>query len=120
MGVLKEADLTTLTSKSVRKEIEKKLGFDLTDRRKEIDAIIMAAISDSDKSSKKRKATDDGAAEPKKEKKATGFGKSVKLSPELAAVVGGDCMPRHEVVKKLWAHIKSNNLQDPKQKQFAI
>ncbi|XP_066964480.1 uncharacterized protein Non2 isoform X10 [Macrobrachium rosenbergii] len=52
--------------------------------------------------------------------KASAFTKSFKLSDELAAVVGADVMPRHEVVKKLWAVIKERNLQDPGNKQFAI
>ena len=29
-------------------------------------------------------------------------------------------MPRHEVVKKLWAVIKERELQDPANKQYAI
>lgn len=52
--------------------------------------------------------------------KKSAFTKSFKLSPELADVVGADVMPRHEVVKKLWAVIKERELQDPKNKQFAI
>jgi len=52
--------------------------------------------------------------------KSSAFTKSFKLSDELAAVVGADVMPRHEVVKKLWAVIKERNLQDPGNKQFAI
>jgi len=53
-------------------------------------------------------------------KKQSAFTKSFKLSPELADVVGSDVMPRHEVVKKLWAVIKERELQDPKNKQYAI
>ena len=34
------------------------------------------------------------------------------ISPDLAAVVGQGPMPRSEVVKKLWAYIKSKGLQD--------
>lgn len=49
-----------------------------------------------------------------------GYTKAVNLSPELAALVGEDCMPRHEVVKRVWAIIKERNLYDPKNKQFAI
>merc|ERR1719505_257728 len=52
--------------------------------------------------------------------KKSAFTKSFKLSAELADVVGSDVMPRHEVVKKLWAVIKERELQDPKNKQFAI
>ncbi len=41
----------------------------------------------------------------------------MKLSDELTAVVGKGPMPRTEVTKKLWAYIKKNNLQDPKNKR---
>ncbi len=41
----------------------------------------------------------------------------MKPSKELAAVVGEGPMPRTEVTKKLWAYIKKNNLQDPKNKR---
>ncbi|MCR5504332.1 MAG: SWIB/MDM2 domain-containing protein [Elusimicrobiaceae bacterium] len=38
-------------------------------------------------------------------------------SAELAKVVGANPLPRTEVVKKLWAYIKANNLQDAKNKR---
>ena len=41
----------------------------------------------------------------------------LKVSEELAAVVGKGPLPRSEVVKKLWAYIKKNKLQDPKKKR---
>ena len=48
------------------------------------------------------------------------FMKPLKLSADLEAVVGKGPMPRSEVVKKLWAYIKKNNLQDPKKKRNII
>lgn len=45
------------------------------------------------------------------------FMKPMSISEELAAVVGKGPMPRSEVVKKLWAYIKENNLQDPTNKR---
>ncbi|MCX6720654.1 MAG: SWIB/MDM2 domain-containing protein [Candidatus Staskawiczbacteria bacterium] len=45
------------------------------------------------------------------------FMKPMKLTAELEAVVGKGPMPRSEVVKKLWAYIKKNGLQDPKAKR---
>ncbi len=45
------------------------------------------------------------------------FMKPMKISESLAPVVGKGPMPRSEVVKKLWAYIKKNNLQDPKKKR---
>ena len=46
------------------------------------------------------------------------FMKPMTLSPELEAVVGKGPMPRSEVVKKLWVYIKSNDLQDSKDKRI--
>lgn len=45
------------------------------------------------------------------------FMKPLNLSEELQAVVGKGPMPRTEVVKKLWAYIKKNKLQDVKNKR---
>lgn len=45
------------------------------------------------------------------------FMKPMNISPELAAVIGSEPCPRTEVTKKLWAYIKSNNLQDPANKR---
>ncbi len=45
------------------------------------------------------------------------FMKPMKISSELAAVVGAGPMPRSEVVKALWVYIKKNNLQDPTNKR---
>lgn len=45
------------------------------------------------------------------------FMKPLTVSSELAAIVGKGPLPRSEVVKKLWAYIKKNNLQDPKKKR---
>jgi len=72
---------------------------------------------------KKSQDSDDSDYEKPKKKKSTPGGKNgytapVKLSPDLADIVGGDEMPRHEVVKRMWAYIKENNLQDPKNKQM--
>merc|ERR1719309_863400 len=72
--------------------------------------------SDSDYEAPKKKAKKSKAAGGKK--KANGYTAPVKLSAELADIVGGDEMPRHEVVKRMWAYIKENNLQDPKNKQM--
>ena len=58
-------------------------------------------------------------------KKATGakrkpnaaFMKALTPSSTLAAIVGATPLPRTEVVKKLWAYIKKNALQDSKNKR---
>lgn len=43
--------------------------------------------------------------------------KPMTVSADLAAVVGHGPMPRSEVVKKLWAYIKKEGLQDQKNKR---
>jgi upstream activation factor subunit UAF30 len=45
------------------------------------------------------------------------FMKPMKISPELAAVVGAEPMPRTEVTKKLWEYIKKHGLQDAANKR---
>jgi upstream activation factor subunit UAF30 len=45
------------------------------------------------------------------------FMKPLQPSPELAVIVGPKPLPRTEVVKKLWAFIKKNGLQDQKNKR---
>ena len=45
------------------------------------------------------------------------FMKPMKISADLAKVVGAGPFPRSEVVKKLWAYIKKNDLQDAKNRR---
>jgi len=46
------------------------------------------------------------------------FMKALTPSAKLAEVVGSKPLPRTEVVKKLWAYIKKNGLQDKKEKRM--
>lgn len=55
-----------------------------------------------------------------KDKAKTGYVADMILSPELASIIGGDKMSRHEVVKRMWGIIKERNLMDPRNKQFHI
>ena len=50
-------------------------------------------------------------------KSNSAFMKPMRVSQDLAAVVGQGPMPRSEVVKKLWVYIKKNGLQDQKNKR---
>merc|ERR1712130_54319 len=55
--------------------------------------------------------------------KGSGLTKPLQLSTELADLVGakkGEKLSRPEVVKRLWAHIKTNKLQDPENKQYFV
>lgn len=70
-----------------------------------------------------KKATKKAA--PKATKKAAGakrkpnaaFMKPLTPSAALAEVIGATPLPRTQVVKKLWAYIKKNGLQDAKNKR---
>ena len=48
-----------------------------------------------------------------KRKPNASFMAPLNVSSDLSAVVGKGPMARSEVVKKLWAYIKKNSLQDP-------
>ena len=53
-------------------------------------------------------------------KSNSAFMKPMKISEDLAAVVGKGPMPRSQVVKKLWVYIKKNDLQDKKNRRNII
>jgi upstream activation factor subunit UAF30 len=59
-------------------------------------------------------------SKPKKKggrKPNAAFMKPMHPSATLAAVIGGNAMPRTEVTKKIWAYIKRNGLQDKKNRR---
>ncbi|MBM6575687.1 hypothetical protein KCP91_04830 [Microvirga sp. SRT01] len=56
-------------------------------------------------------------AATKQTNSGTGIHAPVQPSPELGAVVGNDKLPRSEVISKVWAYIKSNDLQNPENKR---
>ena len=42
---------------------------------------------------------------------------SMQPSEHLAKIVGAEPLPRSEVTKKIWAHIKKHKLQNPKNRR---
>ncbi|MBX7231072.1 MAG: SWIB/MDM2 domain-containing protein [Bdellovibrionales bacterium] len=52
-----------------------------------------------------------------KRKPNAAFMKPLTPSTALAAIVGATPLPRTEVVKKMWAYIKRNKLQDAKNRR---
>lgn len=52
-----------------------------------------------------------------KRRPSSAFMKPLQPSPALAKVVGNRAIPRTEVVKKLWAYIKSHRLQDTRNRR---
>ena len=52
--------------------------------------------------------------------KSAAFMKALNPSPELAAIVGSQPLPRTEVTKRLWDYIKARNLQNPANKRNVL
>jgi chromatin remodeling complex protein RSC6 len=69
------------------------------------------------KKSAPKKAVKKVAAKKSARKPNAAFTAKLTVSPTLAAVVGKGPMARSEVVKRLWAYIKKNGLQDAKNKR---
>lgn len=64
------------------------------------------------------KTADKKEGPAKKERKGgNALQQPLQPSPELAAVVGEGPLPRAEVVSKVWSYIKSENLQNPKDRR---
>lgn len=53
-------------------------------------------------------------------KKPNGLQKVLQPSAALASVVGSTPLSRGEVVSKMWAYIKANNLQNPANKRQIV
>ncbi len=69
----------------------------------------------------KKKSTKKTTAKKKasaKRKPNAAFMKAMQPSASLAAVIGGNAMPRTEVTKKIWNYIKRNGLQDSKNRRM--
>ena len=64
-----------------------------------------------------KKTTKKAAKKKTKRKPNAAFMKPLTPSASLAAIVGSKPLPRTEVVKKLWAYIRKNNLQDAKNRR---
>ncbi|MEO6167334.1 MAG: SWIB/MDM2 domain-containing protein [Chitinophagales bacterium] len=65
-----------------------------------------------------KKAAKKAAPKPKaKRTPNAAFMKAMNISDALQAIVGSKAIPRTEVTKKVWAYIKKNNLQDPKERR---
>ena len=64
-----------------------------------------------------KKKTTKKKAKKKKRKPNTAFMKPLTPSAALAVVIGSKPLPRTQVIKKMWVYIKSNKLQDAKNKR---
>ncbi len=69
------------------------------------------------KMAKKAKPAKKAKKAKSKRKPNPAFMKPLTPSADLAVVVGSKAIPRTEVVKKIWAYIKKNGLQDSKNRR---
>ncbi|KAH7575187.1 hypothetical protein JRO89_XS02G0059900 [Xanthoceras sorbifolium] len=135
--ILRTSDLDTATAATVRRQLEQDFNVDLSDRkafvRDQIDIFLRnnqnAAVQgdeDEDQEAEEQKEESDSQeAETKNvdkevKKRGGGFNKLCSLSPELQKLCGVPELARTEVVKKIWAYIRENSLQDPKNKRKII
>jgi DNA topoisomerase-1 len=65
-----------------------------------------------------KETTSKASAKKTSKKKKTSHQPAATLSKELAEIVGSTSMSRPEVTKQLWVYIKTNKLQDPKNKRM--
>ena len=120
--ILEASDLENTTGKSIRKQLQKELGKDLSAYKplikSEIEKYLQGeALRQSQESAllhvtqSQSVAGSSGVTKPK-----GGYGSL--LSPELSAFMGGAHeMARTQVVKKLWEYIKANGLQNAQDKR---
>ncbi len=69
------------------------------------------------KAAEKEPAPKTTTAKKANSKTFTSFMKPLLPSKALAEIVGAIAIPRTEVMKKVWAYIKKNNLQDSKNRR---
>jgi chromatin remodeling complex protein RSC6 len=132
-GILKGSNLETLTKRAARRELEKSFSLEeggLDERKQEIASWVDEYIEENDKTadeppvaeSAERSASEadedeDGDDSKESTAKSAKKGKSARgwkpqwLKPALAEFVGTDQMKRTDVVKMIWDHVRSNNLQ---------
>ena len=70
------------------------------------------------KTAAKKTVAKKGAKKKSARKPNAAFMAPVQPSATLAEVIGAKPIPRTEVTKRLWAYIKKNNLQDPKNRRM--
>ncbi|PRW60595.1 Upstream activation factor subunit spp27 [Chlorella sorokiniana] len=129
--LLAEIDLATTTEKQLRRKLEAEYGCDLADRkallRAEINAYLQAEEGEGEEEAAEEEGEEEGeeaeeATSGRKRGRGGGSGTSLGsfLSPEMQEFLGEERLPRTQVVKRLWAYIKENELQDPKDKRVII
>ncbi|KAL5579794.1 hypothetical protein UlMin_012236 [Ulmus minor] len=129
-SLLRQSDPNSFISDSVIKQLESKIGLDLSHKAAFIRDQISLLLGfnphplplhpqqfPSHFSLHPYHYTPVGA---KRRGGPGGLNKVCSVSPELQAIVGEPALSRTEIVKQLWAYIKKNKLQDPCNKRKII
>ncbi|WIA29142.1 hypothetical protein OEZ86_011653 [Tetradesmus obliquus] len=133
LQMLQESDLSTVTEKMLRKQLEEQLGVKLADKKQLIRQEVMAFLAkqqqdqdggqDGDGEADEQEGEgeeDQEEQEEKPRKRRNNSHLGSVLSEPMQAFLGAESMPRTQVVKAIWDYIKANNLQDPKDKRSII
>lgn len=113
-AVAKKATKKTATKKAVaKKATTKKVAAKTTKKAATKKAVAKKATT---KKTATKKTTKKAASKTKRKPNAA-FMAPLTPSADLAAVVGSKGISRPEVMKKVWAYIKKNGLQDDKNKR---
>ncbi|KAK9867730.1 hypothetical protein WJX84_011315 [Apatococcus fuscideae] len=141
--LLADVDMETTTERKLRTALESHFKEELTAKKQVISEEVKRYLAEaeaqaddggeeaaepesaegsgSDEPSAKRGRKGSKAEAPVKKKRKASTSGGNPLSPELSAFLGGvKVMQRTEVVKRLWEYIKSNELQDPGNKQSIL
>jgi len=133
--LLAASDLATTTEKKLRKQLEEEFGVSLSDKkaliRREVEEFLEAqqdgeedadGAEEEDAEGEEEADEEEGQeeAEARKRKRNTGGGMGSLLSEEMQQFLGVERMARTQVVKAIWAYIKENDLQDPRNKRKII
>ncbi|CAO3649275.1 unnamed protein product [Mucor fragilis] len=140
-AILKDADLATVSAKSIRRSLEAQTGTSLDPIKKEINAFIgdifVKFQQQQEKSSPPppvsraqdinakvvKKTTSTAIKKPAQKKKKEVKEKRVidwpllKVSPPLSDIIKTDLCSRPQTVKKMWEYIREHNLQSETDKR---
>jgi upstream activation factor subunit UAF30 len=100
--LLAKSDLTKMTNKRVRKQLEAQFKCKFKPRKAEINGYIADAVAEIAP-----------PPPPPPPTPTSGFMAPLRLSPPLATFLGKPTMARPHIVKRMWSHIHARKLQKP-------
>ncbi|CAO1615039.1 unnamed protein product [Parajaminaea phylloscopi] len=104
-------------TKPKKRKANAKADPDAIDSEEDSDVNSNNGTAGSAKKRKSAKSSNGSSSSARASNPNNPFNRPVLLSPLMAEICGGDEMPRHGVVKQLWAYIKGRDLQNPSNKR---